>query len=171
MAYPVSAMTTSNKQHGTAIAFGSLGVLIRGAPGSGKSDLALRLLALEPGGLASLVGTVTPPAALIADDQVIVTPQGGSLVLSAPANLRGLIEIRGVGIIPVQRVSPGARLALVVDAATTVQPAPRLPERHATTQVSDQRILQLVIDLRAPSAPLAVLLAVAGFLGATPDQK
>ena len=68
--------------HGTCVALGSHAALIRGPSGSGKSDLALRFLALsaEPG-LEPL---------LVADDQVWVERQNnGSLVASAPPTLRG----------------------------------------------------------------------------------
>jgi len=86
--------------HATCIAFNGSGVLLRGPPGSGKSDLALR--ALSDG------------ARLVADDQVVLTRKGSKLVASAPSSLQGLIEIRGLGIMRVE-ADAESELALVVD--------------------------------------------------------
>src|SRR5215475_7809711 len=89
--------------HATAVAIGGAGVLLTGRPGSGKSDLALRLV---DGG-----------AALIADDQVMLQRDGDRLIAgfpdAAPAELRGRLEVRGLGLMP---VAPSAAmpLALVV---------------------------------------------------------
>jgi HPr kinase/phosphorylase len=101
--------------HGTSIALGSDGVLLRGPSGSGKSDLALRLL---DGG-----------AWLVADDQTELRLLGGALRMSAPAAIIGRIELRGIGILRVPSV-PMAILRLVVD----LEPAERierLPERRS----------------------------------------
>jgi HPr kinase/phosphorylase len=86
--------------HGTAIAMGEEGVLLRGPSGSGKSDLALRLI---EGG-----------ARLIADDQTELHESGRRVVLSAPASIAGQMEIRGLGIVKVPQQS-SAPLLLVVD--------------------------------------------------------
>ena len=104
--------------HGTCVALGPHAALIRGPSGSGKSDLALRFLALsaEPG-LEPL---------LVADDQVWVERQNnGSLVASAPPSLRGKIEVRGLGIVEVSHRG-AARLALAVDLVLP-QEVPRMP--------------------------------------------
>jgi serine kinase of HPr protein (carbohydrate metabolism regulator) len=101
--------------HATCIAFDGLGVLLRGASGSGKSDLALR--AIEAG------------ARLVADDQVMLAAVGGAVMASAPAALKGLIEIRGLGLMRVEALDR-APVALVVDLA---RPAAieRMPERRS----------------------------------------
>ena len=57
--------------HGTTVEIAGQAVLIRGPSGSGKSDLALRLI---DGG-----------AQLVADDQTELSPRDGRLVASAPA--------------------------------------------------------------------------------------
>ncbi|MDB5454775.1 MAG: serine kinase [Caulobacter sp.] len=62
------------------------GALIEGPSGIGKSDLALR--ALDQG------------FSLVADDRVLVFESGGRLFGRAPDPLAGLIEARGVGILP-----------------------------------------------------------------------
>ncbi len=86
--------------HASCIAVDGFGVLIRGAPGIGKSDLAIRLL--DGGGK------------LVADDQVLVSGASGLLLASAPETLRGLVEVRGLGIVRAP-VMPEARLALIID--------------------------------------------------------
>lgn len=102
--------------HGTCVAIGTRGVLIRGRSGAGKSDLALRLIA--------------EGARLVADDQVMVSVAGGRLVARAPEPIRGLIEVRGVGLVPAPTAA-SARIALVVDLATA-HAVPRLPEPQST---------------------------------------
>jgi len=70
--------------HGTCVALSGLGVLLRGPSGSGKSDLALRLI---DGG-----------AKLVADDQVeLALDAAGRVMARAPATLSGLLEVRGIG--------------------------------------------------------------------------
>ena len=104
--------------HGTCVALGSQAALIRGPSGSGKSDLALRFLALgaEPG---------FEPL-LVADDQVWVERQSdGCLVASAPPTLAGKIEVRGLGIVQVPH-REAALLALAVDLVLP-QEVPRMP--------------------------------------------
>lgn len=104
--------------HGTCVALGTCAALIRGPSGSGKSDLALRFLALgaEPG--------LEP--FLVADDQVWVERKSdGCLVASAPQTLAGKIEVRGLGIVQVPH-REAARLALAVDLVLP-QEVPRMP--------------------------------------------
>jgi len=90
-------------------------VLLRGASGAGKSDLALRLI--EAGGR------------LVADDQTRLTRSGRSLFATAPAALAGLLEVRGIGIVKLARgqLLSRASLSLLVDlvAADRIE---RLPE-------------------------------------------
>jgi serine kinase of HPr protein (carbohydrate metabolism regulator) len=114
-------MTTDSRReliHGTCVALGAHAALIRGRSGSGKSDLALRFLALAPEhGLEPL---------LVADDRVWVERQtDGGLVAWAPSNLAGKIEVRGLGILEVPHRDE-ARLALAVDLVLP-QEVPRMP--------------------------------------------
>ena len=104
--------------HGTCVALGPHGALLRGGSGSGKSDLALRFLALE--------AEQDLQPRLVADDQVWVEAKGdGSLVASAPPTLAGKIEVRGLGIVEVPH-REAARLALAVDLVLP-QEVPRMP--------------------------------------------
>jgi serine kinase of HPr protein (carbohydrate metabolism regulator) len=139
--------------HGTAIALGASAVLIRGASGSGKSDLALRCLALAPTAL------VASPALLVADDRVLLTRSGDRLKVEAPPAIRGKLEVRGVGIVSVP-FAPSAELALVADlvAAGEVE---RLPEETAETDILGLRRRLVRIEPFAAAAPIKLLLALA----------
>ncbi len=86
--------------HASCVALGGRGVLIRGASGSGKSALALTLMAYG--------------AALVSDDRTLLHLRDGQVIASAPAPLRGMIEARGVGLLRAVTL-PEAALALVVD--------------------------------------------------------
>src|SRR5512144_2927978 len=85
---------------GTCIAVGGSGVLLRGPSGSGKSDLALRLI--DAGGR------------LVADDYTDVSEAGGRLVATAPPKMHGLLEVRGIGIVRLQAI-PSATLIACID--------------------------------------------------------
>jgi HPr kinase/phosphorylase len=101
--------------HGTCVALDGDGVLLRGPSGSGKSDLALRLI--DEGAL------------LVADDQTELHRQGDAVVASPPAAIAGWIELRGVGIVACPGIAQ-ARLCLVIDlvAPGAVE---RLPEERS----------------------------------------
>ena len=86
--------------HASAVCANDTGLLIRGAAGSGKSGLALQMIALG--------------ATLVADDRVIVTRTQNRLLLSCPDSIRGLIEARGVGLLKAYPVDT-APLSAVVD--------------------------------------------------------
>lgn len=92
--------------HGTGLVLGEIGVLLRGPSGAGKSTLALALLDRWEGR--------GQPALLVADDRVDLVVEGGALVMMAPPQLAGLIELRGRGIVsrPQQQ---RAQLHLVID--------------------------------------------------------
>ena len=99
--------------HASCVVLGEAGVLIRGPSGSGKSQLARRLLSAY-GGFARLV----------CDDRVRVEARHGRLVARAVPAIAGALEIRGLGLTPTP-FEPAAVVRLVVDALT--KPAERLP--------------------------------------------
>jgi HPr kinase/phosphorylase len=101
--------------YATAVIYCGFGILIRGPSGSGKSDLALRL--------------IDDGADLIADDQVVIKAVGQELYLSAPDSLSGLIEVRGIGVIKIEYVSD-IRLCLIVelDPSNEIQRIPTIKE-------------------------------------------
>lgn len=132
--------------HGTCVSVGGGGVLILGEPGSGKSALALRLVD-EPGyGISG----VLLRSELVADDQVIVTRDQDRLMASAPAALRGKLEIRGLGIVTLA-TPPAVSLALVV----------KLQDHAAIERLPDPAIFDILgmalplveIDGKTPSGP------------------
>jgi serine kinase of HPr protein (carbohydrate metabolism regulator) len=88
------------------------GVLIEGPSGAGKSDLALRALGEGFG--------------LVADDRTLVFVSRGRLFGRAPTPLTGLMEVRGVGVLP----APSLPFAEIVLAARCV-PEPGNEERVA----------------------------------------
>ena len=90
------------------------GVLLRGASGSGKSDLALRL--------------IDAGARLVSDDRTDLVVQDGCLYASAPAALAGLLEVRGIGLFQLDPVKK-TPVRLVVDLVPQEQ-VPRLPEKR-----------------------------------------
>lgn len=124
--------------HGTCVAIGGKGVLLRGPSGAGKSDLAFRLIR---GPLA---------ARLVADDQVGLASEAGQVFASAPAALAGLLELRGLGLVAMPAL-PRAALAIVVDLVPR-DDVPRLPgARMAALCGVELPLLALhAFDLTAP---------------------
>jgi len=100
--------------HATAIAIEGDAILLRGPPGAGKSDLALRLIEDE--------------ARLIADDQALLRRADNHVLVRAPAAIAGLIEVRGVGILRVDCLDE-APLALVVDLVPSAE-VERIPDNR-----------------------------------------
>jgi len=103
--------------HATAVAIDGEAILLRGPSGSGKSDLALRL--------------IDAGARLIADDQTLLRRIGDRVLVSAPPAIAGLLEVRGVGIVKVETIDP-APLALIADLILSGD-IERLPERRVET--------------------------------------
>jgi len=99
--------------HGTTVEISGQGVLIRGVPGSGKSDLALRLI--DGGGY------------LVADDQTWLAVDAGRVVARPPETIAGLLEVRGLGLVRLP-YRASASLSLVVDLVGDGTVIERLPE-------------------------------------------
>ncbi len=142
--------------HGTAIALAGAAAIIRGAAGTGKSDLALRCLALAP---TALIGS---PALLVSDDQVAIARQGERLEIQAPATIRGMIEVRGQGIVTVPAVVH-AELVLVADLVAP-QEIERFPDPAPEVELMGVRLPLLHIAPFEASAPVKLLLALSAQL-------
>jgi HPr kinase/phosphorylase len=143
--------------HGTCVALGAAGALIKGASGAGKSDLALRFLYLP----ADRLGAVP---ALVADDQVALRRDGGRILASCPQRLGGMIEVRGCGIARLKATAPEAELKLIVNLDRTGD-RPRYPEKAEWETVLDVAIRSVVIDPFEASAPIKLALAIQDCLG------
>ncbi len=98
--------------HASAIVLDGRAVLLRGASGAGKSDITLRL--------------IDETASLIADDYVKVAVRDGVVHVSAPDEIKGKMEVRGLGILTFDRTE-SAPLALVVDLVSPGE-IERMPE-------------------------------------------
>lgn len=102
--------------HGTCVTVDNIGCLLLGPSGSGKSDLALRLV-------------MDHNARLVADDQVAVERRTDRLVASPPAKLAGLIEVRGIGIVRMaNRAQVTLGLAVVLVSPDEVERFPEADE-------------------------------------------
>ncbi len=108
----------------TCVAVRGRAVLIEGAPGSGKSSLALAL--------------VDRGATLVGDDAVAIRRSGQHLVASPPAEIAGKLEVRGVGIVEVPTCSAPVSLILVLGAS-----APRFPEQLVQREIDGVAIPEL----------------------------
>lgn len=140
--------------HATALIHGESGVLILGPSGSGKSALALALIAR-----AARAGAF---AALIGDDRVYVRRADGRLIASGAANMMGIIERRMEGLVAVS----GERAAIVRLAVEICERGgtwPRMPEdpNNLTVEGVDLPRLALNSDQSANDQALAVEARVA----------
>ncbi|HLH98410.1 MAG TPA: serine kinase [Xanthobacteraceae bacterium] len=134
--------------HASAVLVGARAVLIRGPSGSGKSRLALALIAAAHTGLLDL-------ARLVGDDRVeLAAAHGRLLVRPAPA-LAGLVEARGLGIRRLDH-EPAAVVGLVVDLGCPA--AERLPAATVPEVVIDGVKLPH-ISVATGSDPMPAVLA------------
>lgn len=123
--------------HATCVAIDGKAVLLTGASGAGKSDLALRL--------------IDRGAMLVADDYTVLTPDAGGLTAGVPTTIAGRIELRGVGILTQQHL-PAARVMLVVELGPEAE---RMPEPRLVT-VHGVGVPVIVVDPHHSSAPIKV---------------
>lgn len=133
---------SSETVHASTVAAEGRAVLITGPSGSGKSDLTLRLL--DRG------------FTLVSDDQTIVRRNGDRLIATAPSNIAGKLEIRGIGIVEMERVSD-VPVALLVELTSEFQ---RLPDDSRERPVLGVPIPLVSVDAMTASAPSKVALAL-----------
>lgn len=107
-------MPCKDSLHATLVSLGGKGVLLEGKSGSGKSDLALRLI--ENKG-----------AKLVADDAVMLEKRGSTVYGRAAENLRGMLEVRGVGIVSYPYLAESA-IDLAVNLVDDAAKIERLPQ-------------------------------------------
>ena len=128
--------------HATTVAIDGRAVLISGASGSGKSDLALRLLDRGFG--------------LVSDDQTLVRREGDRLIASAPRTIAGKLEVRGIGIVEIDHLGD-MPVALLVELTSEIQ---RLPDDSRTRSILGLAIPLVGIDAMTASAASKVVLAL-----------
>ena len=138
----MSARLSSENLHASTVALDGRAVLIGGPSGSGKSDLALRLL--DRG------------FTLVSDDRTIVRKEGDRLIASAPPTIKGKLEIRGIGIVDVDAV-PDVPLALVVELASDMQ---RLPDDSRERMILGVGVPLINVDAMTASAASKVAVAL-----------
>jgi HPr kinase/phosphorylase len=130
--------------HASCVAVDGTGVLLRGPSGSGKSDLALRL--------------IDTGAGLIADDRTDLQVRDGIVWATAPTEIAGLIEVRGIGVLRLDAVV-GIGVGLVIDLIDTGR-----VDRHPDAETCDLEGIAVPVLALSPfeaSAPAKVRLAAA----------
>ena len=136
-------MTQSINIHAACVSIGGKGVLLLGASGAGKSDVALRLI---DGG-----------AKLVADDRTVLTLKRGVLHAAAPDTIKGLLEVRGVGIIALPAMSAPVKLAVRLG-----REGARLPEPECYSALG-AAVPLIRLDARFPATPAKIRAALAAF--------
>lgn len=133
---------SSETLHASTVALDGRAVLICGPSGSGKSDLALRL--------------IDRGFTLVSDDQTILRKDGDRVLASAPPTIHGKLEIRGVGIVDMDSVGD-MPVALCVELTSDIQ---RLPDDSRERLVLDVTLPLINVDAMTASAPSKVAVAL-----------
>ena len=128
--------------HASCVAIGGQGVLIEGKSGAGKSDLALRL--------------IDRGATLVSDDYTRLDAVDNVLRARAPANLAGKIEVRGIGILPIEHVDDVAVRLLV----TIVEAPERMPLEPHARSIAGVSLREIALPSLEPSSAIKVELAL-----------
>jgi HPr kinase/phosphorylase len=123
--------------HATAVIHRESGILILGPSGSGKSMLALALIAR-----AHATGVF---GALIGDDRIFVSEAHGRLVARGAANMAGLIERRSAGLLTVRHES-AAVIRLAVELCERGRQWQRMPDEDDGLTVGEVRLPRLALD-------------------------
>ncbi len=100
--------------HASFVLWRNKGILFRGKSGSGKSELALKFIENKN-------------AVLVADDVVALKTRQNKLWGYAPENIRGLLEIRNVGISRYEFAAE-AEVSLLVNLVQYKENLERLPK-------------------------------------------
>lgn len=140
-----AASLSSETLHASCVAKAGRAILILGRSGAGKSDLALRL--------------IDRGAELVSDDYTIVRRAEGRLVASAPDNLAGKIEVRGIGIIEIGAVRD-VPLAIGIRLDTEIV---RMPEQREQMLIAGLRLPVVAVNGLEASAAVKVEVALAQF--------
>jgi len=137
-----SARLSSENLHASCVALDGRAVLLAGPSGSGKSDLALRLL--DRG------------FTLVSDDRTILSKEGNLLIASAPDRIRGKLEIRGIGIVDMES-KDDVPVALVVELTSNMA---RMPDDSRERLILGIAVPLVNVDAMTASAPSKVAVAL-----------
>ncbi|MCB1506917.1 MAG: HPr kinase/phosphatase C-terminal domain-containing protein [Hyphomicrobiaceae bacterium] len=153
-------MSDSGKlTHATVVARAGAGVLIQGASGAGKSDLALRLIATP------LTGLHPHTFSLVADDQVLLSRADNGVMAHAPDTIAGRLEVRGLGIVSLPALQ-AIRIELIVGLAAAHE-IERMP-KTGRAEILGVKIPMIRLYPFEPSAPAKVALALNRVCGCQP---
>lgn len=139
------AALSSETLHASCIAVNGQGVLIAGRSGSGKSDLALRM--------------IDRGATLVSDDYTILKRVEGKLLASPPSNLRGKLEVRGLGILAFQSTTD-VPVGLLVNLDRQVE---RLPEAPESVSIAGVQVPSVALNGLEASATVKLEVALSLF--------
>jgi len=129
--------------HCSTVAVDGRAVLITGPSGSGKSDLTLRL--------------IDRGYNLVSDDQTIIKKDGERIIASAPPTIAGKLEVRGIGIVEMERID-SVPVALIVE--LTSSEIQRLPDDSRERPLLGVKVPLVSVDAMTASAPSKVALAL-----------
>ena len=137
--------------HATAIVAGTLGILLVGSSGSGKSELGFRLIneARQRGWFG----------ALVADDRVELSRHGEALVARRPETISGMIELRQGGIASVASVRRAVLDLAISPVGMTAERLPEENERHTVAFGLTLPLFRIPVHACAPLAMLEALTA------------
>lgn len=135
-------IVSSETLHASCVAIGGRAVLIEGRSGSGKSDLALRL--------------IDRGATLVSDDYTVLIRDKSALLAQPPATIAGRIEVRGLGIVELP-YAERVPVALVIGLAGQVE---RMPVESGERSIAGILIPEIALAGHESSAPIKVELAL-----------
>jgi serine kinase of HPr protein (carbohydrate metabolism regulator) len=139
---------SSETLHASCVAIGNAAILIEGLSGSGKSDLALRL--------------IDRGATLVSDDYTCVRRAGTQAIASPAPNIGGLLEVRGLGLLRFSHISDVV-IAMIVSLDAKTE---RLPEARAVRIIAGISLPVFPLTPFEASAPVKVELALKGLSAA-----
>lgn len=141
------ATVSSETLHASCVAIDGQAVLIEGSSGSGKSDLALRL--------------IDRGARLVSDDYTRLVRNGAGLMAQPPDTIAGKIEVRGLGIVEMDHLDQ-APVRLIVMLSDDPD---RMPQEPSVRKIAGVTIPEAVLPALEPSSPIKIELALKRAIG------